>query len=68
MVLLNFKQYVNCIHFLRNDFLPLQQFATTFVTTGKDPTNQFEWITESGRLRMIGAANETFNFFNATTI
>ena len=39
-----------------------------FVTEGFDYTNQFEWITEEGRLRMIGDANETFGLFNVTVI
>ena len=63
----NLKQYVKFSRFLRKGVLLLQQFANTCVTGGLDPTNQFEWITESGRLQMIGAATETFDFINATT-
>jgi hypothetical protein len=40
----------------------------TFVTEGHDYTNQFEWITEEGRLRMLGVANDTSGLFNVTTI
>ena len=40
----------------------------SFVTEGWDLTGQFEWIHEDGRLRMIGAANETLGLINVTTV
>ena len=39
----------------------------SFVTEGFDYTNQFEWLTEEGRMRMIGDGNDTLNSFNVTT-
>ena len=45
----------------------MQQFYTTFVTDGNDPTRQFEWITEEGRLTMIGVSNEIVRTLNGTT-
>ena len=45
----------------------MQQFLLTFVTGGNDPTGQFEWITEEGRLRMIGVSNEAFLTPNVDT-
>lgn len=49
-------------------FIFIQHFYTTFVTEGNDPTGEFEWITEEGRLRMIGLANETCCTSNETTV
>ena len=37
------------------------------INIGGDQSFKFEWITEEGRLKMIGFANETFGLFNATT-
>lgn len=36
-----------------------QQISNTFVNNGVDVTGQNEWVTEEGRLRMIGAANNS---------
>ena len=45
-----------------------QQFAGTFVNAGmNDQTNKYEWITEEGRLRMIGASNDTLTALNMST-
>ena len=32
-----------------------------------DQTGQYEWITEEGRLRMIGASNDTLTALNMST-
>ena len=45
-----------------------QQFAGTFVNAGmNDQTNKYEWITEEGRLRMIGALNGSLTALNMST-
>ena len=38
-----------------------KQISNTFVNNGVDITGQNEWVTEEGRLRMIGAANDSLS-------
>ena len=46
-----------------------QQISSTLVIQGaNDQTMEFQWITEEGRLRMIGALNDSVIEMNMTTI
>ena len=53
--------------FVEQYHCPLQHFYLSLVTEGADPTFQFEWISEEGRLKMIGVGNETFVSTNVTS-
>ena len=48
----------------------LQQFWASLeaVNGGGDVSRRNDWITQEGRLRMIGVANETIALFNVTII
>ena len=59
------KLLLNCRYVF---FLNLQQFSATFITHGADYTMKYEWITDEGRLRMLGLLNETNVSMNSTQI